>query len=216
MRRYLPILLLITLVMGCNRESFDLEQSTLIPIVVATHSQSGDSMLSEGVALALLGSSFDKSKEYQFSLSSPSETYVWERMVAPFSSNDLLYVGSNDLLLPPDETLEGGLWQVELFLPDGRQRSQEIEFTPSRATLDEALFKVSLLPPLEWEASDKGWHIDPYEGEWLYTLYGPTKVNSFRGEVVVDAKTKGETAAIVALHYDEGSHLFYVVRTLFD
>jgi hypothetical protein len=39
MRRYLPILLLIALVVGCNRESFDLEQSTLIPIVVATHSQ---------------------------------------------------------------------------------------------------------------------------------------------------------------------------------
>ena len=216
MRRYLPILLLITLVLGCNRESFDLEQSTLIPIVVATHSQSGDSMLSEGVALALLGSSFDKSKEYQFSLSNPSETYVWERMVTPFSSNDLLYVGSNDLLLPPDETLEGGLWQVELFLPDGRKRSQEIEFSPSRNSLDEALFKVSILPPLEWEARDNKWTITPYEGEWLYTLYGPTKVNSFRGEVVVDTKTKGETKAIVALYYDEVKHLYYVVRTLFD
>lgn len=216
LRRYLPILLLLLLLVGCNRESFDLEGSSLYPMVVATHTQKGDSFLTEGVALTLLGSSFDQEKEYQFSLKSPREDYVWERMVYPFESSGLLYLGSNDLLLPPEETLEGGVWSVELFLPDGRQRGQEIEFSPSRRTLDEALIGVSILAPLEWELSDKGWSFNLYEGEWRYTLYGPTPAQSFESEFSVNEKVKKETTLVVALRYDEAANLFYVVRTIFD
>ncbi len=216
LRRFLPLLLLLALLMGCNRESFDLEQSSLYPIVVATHTRQGDSYLGEGVALTLLGSSFDSDKEYQFSLKSPHESYVWERMVRPFESSGLLYLGSNDLLLPPEETLEGGVWSVELFLPDGRQRSQDIEFSPSRRTLNQALLEVSMLSPLEWELSGGGWSFDLYEGEWHYTLYGPTPPKSFQRKFTVDEKVKGETTAVVALRYDETVNLFYVVRTLFD
>jgi hypothetical protein len=50
----------------------------------------------------------------------------------------------------------------------------------------------------------------------LHPLWPNKSANSFRGEVVVDTKTKGETKAIVALYYDEVKHLYYVVRTLFD
>ncbi len=217
LRRYLPILLLLLLLlMGCNRESFDLEGSSLYPMVVATHTQRGDSFLTEGVALTLLGSSFDKNKEYQFSLKSPQENYVWERMVTPFESSGLLYLGSNDLLLPPEESLEGGVWSVELFLPDGRQRGQEIEFSPSRRTIDEALVSVSMLSPLEWELSDAGWSLNLYEGDWRYTLYGPTSAHSFESEFSVDEKVKEETTMAVALRYDEATNIFYVVRTIFD
>jgi hypothetical protein len=215
LKRYLPILLFLLLLMGCDRESFDLEKASLYPMVVATHSQKGDSFLTEGVALTLLGSSFDSEKEYQFSLKSPQENYVWERMVYPFEASGLLYLGSNDLLLPPEETLEEGIWSVELFLPDGRQRGQEIEFSPSRRTIDGALLAVSMLPPLEWELSDRGWSFNLYAGEWRYTLYGPTPAKSFKSKFTVDEKVKEETALAVALRYDEAANLYYVVRTIF-
>ncbi|MFA5467583.1 MAG: hypothetical protein WC224_00830 [Sphaerochaetaceae bacterium] len=216
MRRPIYALLLLLLLIGCTRGSFALEKVSLYPTVVVTHQTSGTSYINEGVALVILGAPFQEDKQYQISLTSPSGDFVWEKMVKPFKAGDLLYVGASDLLLPPAVSLEKGRWHVELFLPDGKKHSEELTFSPS---LESAMTKASLWPPLEWEKVEEQWRVKGYEGLWHYSLYSAGNRLLFSKETSkafsVNPEVKAESAYIVALHFDEATGVYTIVRTYF-
>ncbi len=230
--RYLPLWLcsIICLVLsgGCSRDSFSISSITLLPTVVATHSDSPNSSLSEGLAVVVLASPLAKGQQYQLSVTPPTAPYAWEVVVSPFEAADLWFMASPDLLLPPDFELESGVYEVEVFIPDGRRFFQNVEFNRSKPALSLAGAQVAALEPLEWYYQGDAWVLTGYASKeqhmWRYTFYDSSdtiiyikeSADAVLGDAILhDGKIKESTTSVIASRFDDALGVYFVVRTLF-
>lgn len=224
----LSLIVLILISIGCSRDSFAIHSTTLLPSIVATHSASVNSTIAEGLAIAISADPLTKDEIYQLSITSPSATFVWEPLVTPFLAADRWFIGSSDLLLPPDTALEVGTYEVEIFLPDGRRFVQQVTYDRTRRTLQEASLFVASLAPVTWEYVNNRWRLSGYAEDedqpWRYTfydanhkvLYTQESASAYlENQALDDGKIKELTTSIIASRFNDNQTMLFVVRTFF-
>ncbi|MDD3822751.1 MAG: hypothetical protein PHN93_03255 [Sphaerochaetaceae bacterium] len=228
LRIFMPVMIIMCLFLcSCTRTEFSIDQVSLQATAVASHHvQEGFSTLSEGLAVVVGSSSFSAEEEYQVSVHDPSGTFSWEFVAKPTTVAEVPSIVKNDLLLPPDATLESGAHEIELYLKDGRRLTRQVGFIRPDVHLDANLARIAAFEPLSWDADEDGtWflHGIPASPEtWTYTLYDRFGLPFFscsadqeyiRLPEFEDPLFRERTGMITAVTLDAKTNILLVLRT---
>lgn len=205
---------------SCTRSVFTIGDVHFHPVVVASHHLGhGVSTISEGIGLLVFADPLEEDAVYQVIVTEPSGNRYWEFSTVPVSVAAVQALVKTDLLLPPDRKLESGIYQVEVFLPDGRRF--ETPFTLQRPSheLDRVLAIVAAFDPPVWidgSAFLRGVS-DVSTLPWTYVFYdidGTELVRLESDEETIPTlqAVREQASLVIAMRLDEASGIRLVVR----
>lgn len=222
------LFLLVFFMVACSRDAATIVSLDVKPLVAATYGAQIGPTLSEGVAVVVQSESLEQDSIHQIAVSSPDAAFRWEQSVQPFTVGEVLYVGVNDLLLPPDLKVESGLWSVELYTPEGLRISDTFDFTRPSGTMNQAQLAVSVVEDMVWDSPEGDWlllGVGKDDGiKWHYRFYDANGVivavldsdeSVIASPLFQDREIRESTRMVVAMRFDNQSGIYLMVRKIF-
>lgn len=216
---------------GCSRSGFSLSHIDAYPTVTVTYVSENSVFVGQGLAVAALVDPVETGKQYQFSVTPPSGSYVWEVPARPFEAAGMTLLGASDLLLPPGLAIEDGPWLLEVLHMDGRTCSGSFEV--NRESLSDSIVEnpTDHVPRCVWELDASGswglamtgspgvdpapWHVSLYDRDGVLLFAIADVTGRIDATALRDGTIRGKTASIVCSRYDERMGTMLVSRMIF-
>jgi len=111
------VFIVITLLLSCSDQSTYLEDITIYDVRVRTTFDE-ITIIQEGISVLIPSNDFDVNTQYSVTLSSPDNTYQWEKQISPVLLNKRKYLFFNDILMPSNMSFPSGVYSLQIFQED--------------------------------------------------------------------------------------------------